>query len=53
MSDAAPLLELEGVSKRFGPVQALDRVDFADSGIKKKQDRKAKKQGKSAECCQI
>ena len=25
----APLLELEGVSKRFGPVQALDRVDFA------------------------
>ncbi len=29
MSAAAPLLELEGVSKRFGPVQALDRVDFA------------------------
>jgi D-xylose transport system ATP-binding protein len=28
---AAPLLELEGVSKRFGPVQALDRVDFAVS----------------------
>ena len=27
----APLLELEGVSKRFGPVQALDRVDFAVS----------------------
>jgi D-xylose transport system ATP-binding protein len=26
-----PLLELEGVSKRFGPVQALDRVDFAVS----------------------
>ena len=25
---ALPLLELEGVSKRFGPVQALDRVDF-------------------------
>jgi D-xylose transport system ATP-binding protein len=25
----APLLELEKVSKRFGPVQALDRVDFA------------------------
>jgi D-xylose transport system ATP-binding protein len=24
----APLLELDGVSKRFGPVQALDRVDF-------------------------
>jgi D-xylose transport system ATP-binding protein len=24
-----PLLQLEGVSKRFGPVQALDRVDFA------------------------
>jgi D-xylose transport system ATP-binding protein len=29
MTAAAPLLELEGVSKRFGPVQALDRVDFA------------------------
>jgi D-xylose transport system ATP-binding protein len=29
MSSAAPLLELDGVSKRFGPVQALDRVDFA------------------------
>jgi D-xylose transport system ATP-binding protein len=29
MSAGAPLLELEGVSKRFGPVQALDRVDFA------------------------
>jgi D-xylose transport system ATP-binding protein len=28
---ATPLLELEGVSKRFGPVQALDRVDFAVS----------------------
>jgi D-xylose transport system ATP-binding protein len=28
MSSAAPLLELDGVSKRFGPVQALDRVDF-------------------------
>jgi D-xylose transport system ATP-binding protein len=32
MSDArTPLLELEGVSKRFGPVQALDRVDFTVS----------------------
>jgi len=31
MSPGAPLLELEGVSKRFGPVQALDRVDFAVS----------------------
>jgi D-xylose transport system ATP-binding protein len=29
MTSAAPLLELDGVSKRFGPVQALDRVDFA------------------------
>src|SRR3954463_7147741 len=29
MSEGAPLLELEGVSKRFGPVQALARVDFA------------------------
>lgn len=29
MADGAPILELEGVSKRFGPVQALDRVDFA------------------------
>jgi len=29
MSTGAPLLELEGVSKRFGPVQALDRVDFS------------------------
>jgi D-xylose transport system ATP-binding protein len=29
MSNGAPLLELEGVSKAFGPVQALDRVDFA------------------------
>jgi D-xylose transport system ATP-binding protein len=28
MSNGAPLLELEAVSKRFGPVQALDRVDF-------------------------
>jgi D-xylose transport system ATP-binding protein len=29
MASDAPLLELEKVSKRFGPVQALDRVDFA------------------------
>jgi D-xylose transport system ATP-binding protein len=29
MASANALLELEGVSKRFGPVQALDRVDFA------------------------
>jgi D-xylose transport system ATP-binding protein len=29
MSSNSALLELEGVSKRFGPVQALDRVDFA------------------------
>jgi D-xylose transport system ATP-binding protein len=28
MSSDGALLELEGVSKRFGPVQALDRVDF-------------------------
>jgi len=27
--NGGPLLELDGVSKRFGPVQALDRVDFA------------------------
>ena len=32
MSPDAPLLELSGVSKRFGPVQALDRVDFALRG---------------------
>jgi D-xylose transport system ATP-binding protein len=29
MNAGTPLLELDGVSKRFGPVQALDRVDFA------------------------
>jgi D-xylose transport system ATP-binding protein len=29
MATDGALLELEGVSKRFGPVQALDRVDFA------------------------
>src|SRR5690349_22539478 len=29
MADGTPILELEGVSKRFGPVHALDRVDFA------------------------
>ena len=29
MANGTPLLELEDVSKRFGPVQALDRVDFA------------------------
>ncbi|HZO06298.1 MAG TPA: ATP-binding cassette domain-containing protein [Solirubrobacterales bacterium] len=29
MAVGTPLLELEGVSKRFGPVHALDRVDFA------------------------
>ncbi len=28
MSSDDPLLEVSGVSKRFGPVQALDRVDF-------------------------
>jgi len=32
MSSDAPLLELDGVSKRFGPVQALDRVDFEVHG---------------------
>jgi D-xylose transport system ATP-binding protein len=31
MANGTPLLELEEVSKRFGPVQALDRVDFAVS----------------------
>jgi D-xylose transport system ATP-binding protein len=29
VASGTPLLELEKVSKRFGPVQALDRVDFA------------------------
>ena len=29
MGNGTPLLELDDVSKRFGPVQALDRVDFA------------------------
>src|ERR1700749_4113461 len=29
MSPDAPLLQLEGISKHFGPVHALDRVDFA------------------------
>src|SRR5436189_5845256 len=28
-TNGAPLLALEGVSKRFGPVQALEGVDFA------------------------
>jgi D-xylose transport system ATP-binding protein len=31
MADGTPLLELEGVSKRFGPVHALDGVNFAVS----------------------
>jgi D-xylose transport system ATP-binding protein len=31
MSPGTPLLQLEGISKRFGPVHALDRVDFAVS----------------------
>jgi D-xylose transport system ATP-binding protein len=31
MSPGQPLLQLEGISKQFGPVRALDRVDFAVS----------------------
>jgi D-xylose transport system ATP-binding protein len=31
MSPGTPLLQLEGISKQFGPVHALDRVDFAVS----------------------
>jgi D-xylose transport system ATP-binding protein len=29
MSPGQPLLQLEGITKHFGPVHALDRVDFA------------------------
>jgi D-xylose transport system ATP-binding protein len=29
MSPDTPLLQMEGISKQFGPVRALDRVDFA------------------------
>jgi D-xylose transport system ATP-binding protein len=29
MTTSTALLEIDGVSKKFGPVQALDRVDFA------------------------
>jgi len=32
MSSEGPLLDVNGVSKRFGPVQALDRVDFKVRG---------------------
>jgi D-xylose transport system ATP-binding protein len=32
MTPGNALLQLDGVSKRFGPVQALDRVDFAVHG---------------------
>jgi D-xylose transport system ATP-binding protein len=32
MAPGKALLQLNGVSKRFGPVQALDRVDFAVHG---------------------
>ena len=31
-TNGAPLLALEGVSKRFGPVQALEGVDFEVRG---------------------
>jgi D-xylose transport system ATP-binding protein len=31
MSPGQPLLQLEGITKHFGPVHALDRVDFAVS----------------------
>ena len=31
-TNGTPLLALEGVSKRFGPVQALEGVDFAVRG---------------------
>jgi len=36
MSPDQPLLQLEGVSVRFGPVQALDRVDFSEKKKKTK-----------------
>jgi len=46
MSPDQPLLQLEGISKHFGPVQALDRVDFAVETERKEKDHEEEKREK-------